>query len=447
MGTSAGSTGTGTGGAGGGGAPGPPFTALWAERLAAPGEQRARGVAVDKSGRIDVVGQLQDAVTIGKDVVQSAGSEDILLFQLDGDGNAQWARNYGDAALQEVLAVSVSQADETITLAGRFSGQIPQFGISTQSSAVYTAQVDATGNYTNRRQQNASDHCWGLGRDAQDRVLIAGDYLSTYDAGGGKTLNAVGGHDGVVAWQNPDLGRVQAVNIGSSGEDAVLAVASDAASQVAAVGYVSGVPDVDSGLAWGGGKDVILASYAPTGDLRWAKTFGDAADQVARDVAVDADGHVVVVGDFAGTIDFGAGAITSAGGLDAFVAVFDASGSVLWARRYGDAADQSARAVAIDSAGSILVTGDFEGAIDFGGGKLTSAGKTDAFLARLDANGHYVQAAAWGDKDSQSGRDLAVDSGDHPVLVVDAQGTVDFGTGPLAPVDTSYDICIVRFSP
>jgi hypothetical protein len=421
--------------------------ALWAQRYAAPGEQRVRGVAVDKTGRIDVVAQLQDTITIGQDMPESAGSEDILLFQLDADGKPRWSRTYGDPALQEVAAVSVSSADETIAMAGRFSGQIPQLGIATNSAAVYTAQIDATGAYTNRRQQNNSDHYWGLGRDAQDRLLIAGDYLATYDAGGGKTLTAVGGHDGLVAWQNPDLGRALAVNVGSPGEDAMLAVAGDGASEVFAVGYVSGVPDVEAGLAWGGGKDILVARFGPNGEVRWAKTFGDTADQLARDVAVDADGHVIVVGEFAGTVDFGTGPLTSAGGLDAFVVAFDPSGAPLWAKRFGDASDQSARAVAVDSARSVLVTGDFEGAVDFGGGKLESAGKTDAFLARFDANGKYTQASSWGDKDSQSGRDVAVDSGDHAVLVVDVQGAIDFGAGPLAAIDTSYDLCVVRFSP
>lgn len=441
-------SGVGASGMGGGGPmPGAPFSALWARRYAAAGEQRVRGVGVDKSGRIDVTGQLQDSVTIGADTLMSKGSEDVLLFQLGSDGTATWSRSYGDAALQEVAAISVSPSDETIVIAGRFSGQLPEFGMGTGSSNIFEAQIDASGAYANRRQQNASDHIYGLGRDAQDHVLVAGDYLTTYDGGNNSTLTAVGGHDGFVAWQNPDLGRIQARNVGSTGEDAMLAASADSASNVYATGFVSAVPDVMSGLSYAGGKDLVLASWSANGDLRFAKLFGDAGDQVGRDVAVDANGHVIVVGDFSGTIDFGGTPLTSAGGLDVFVAAFDQNGAPLWSKRFGDASDQTARAVAIDSTGSILVTGDFEGVIDFGGGKLTSAGKTDVFLARFDDKGQYVQASGWGDKESQSGRDVTVDSGDHPILVADVQGEIDFGAGALPSVDTSYDIVVVKFAP
>ena len=55
----------------------------------------------------------------------------------------------------------------------------------------------------------------------------------------------------------------------------------------------------------------------------WSKRFGDGDDQHARSVAVDASGNVIVTGYFYGTIDFGGGALTSAGGGDIFVAKFD----------------------------------------------------------------------------------------------------------------------------
>jgi hypothetical protein len=40
-------------------------------------------------------------------------------------------------------------------------------------------------------------------------------------------------------------------------------------------------------------------------------------------------------------------------------------------------------AVAVDSDGYVVVTGSFEGTVDFGNGPLTSAGETDIFLLRL----------------------------------------------------------------
>ena len=42
---------------------------------------------------------------------------------------------------------------------------------------------------------------------------------------------------------------------------------------------------------------------------------------------------------------------------------------------------QTVRAVAVSTAGSVVVAGDFRGALDFGQGPIVSAGDDDVFLA------------------------------------------------------------------
>ena len=66
-------------------------------------------------------------------------------------------------------------------------------------------------------------------------------------------------------------------------------------------------------------------------------------------------------------------------------------------QQFGDGAAQSGKAVAIDAAGGVFVTGDLAGSIDFGGGALMSAGGTDVFLASFTTTGAYVWAKRFGD--------------------------------------------------
>ena len=54
----------------------------------------------------------------------------------------------------------------------------------------------------------------------------------------------------------------------------------------------------------------------------------------------------------------------------------------LWSKRFGTPPWDRGRSVAVDSGGNVLVTGGFEGTVDFGGGGLTSAGDHDIFLAK-----------------------------------------------------------------
>ena len=68
----------------------------------------------------------------------------------------------------------------------------------------------------------------------------------------------------------------------------------------------------------------------------WSQRFGDAGVQEAYGIATDGTGNVVVTGKFQGNVDFGGGALTSEGGSDIFVAKFDAYGNHLWSQRFGD---------------------------------------------------------------------------------------------------------------
>ena len=89
-------------------------------------------------------------------------------------------------------------------------------------------------------------------------------------------------------------------------------------------------------------------------------------------------------GYFANSASFRGTTLTSAGASqDVFVAKYTSSGGLVWAERFGDVSDESARSVATDSSGNIAITGAFRQATNILGTPLTSAGSTDAFLVSL----------------------------------------------------------------
>jgi hypothetical protein len=89
---------------------------------------------------------------------------------------------------------------------------------------------------------------------------------------------------------------------------------------------------------------------------------------MANAVAVDGSGDVLVTGQFTGSVDFGTGRLTTAGGNDVFVARYSAAGAPLWARRFGGLITDVGSGVAVDGSGNVLVTGYFAGTVDFGPG-------------------------------------------------------------------------------
>jgi hypothetical protein len=106
-------------------------------------------------------------------------------------------------------------------------------------------------------------------------------------------------------------------------------------------------------------------------------------------VGFDEAGNVLLTGSILAlsgsyTIDFGGGPITGDGWYNVFLAKFGSGGSYIWAKRYlGGGGNAVGRAIAADSAGNVLATGDFDISENFGGTTLTSPGISDTYLVQL----------------------------------------------------------------
>ncbi|MFO0758202.1 MAG: hypothetical protein U0359_17025 [Byssovorax sp.] len=85
-------------------------------------------------------------------------------------------------------------------------------------------------------------------------------------------------------------------------------------------------------------NDYYLAKVSPSGDAIWAFKFGNAEENgTLIRVAVDSSNNIYIAGSFLGSVDFGTGVLTSAGGEDTFVSAFDplkfSLVKALWRRR------------------------------------------------------------------------------------------------------------------
>ena len=165
-----------------------------------------------------------------------------------------------------------------------------------------------------------------------------------------------------------------------------------------------------------------------------SRRFGGALDQEGNNLVAMPGGGVVIASSFAGTMDLDGQVLSSAGASDAYVARLDATGTVVWAEAFGGAADDHARSVAIDGAGQIVVSGEFAASAAFGPEQLVSAGEQDAFVAILSGAGDVSTALGFGDRASQAAFGAARDGPGQLVVGGDFAGEVDFGEGMLKSV-------------
>jgi len=151
--------------------------------------------------------------------------------------------------------------------------------------------------------------------------------------------------------------------------------------------YVSG--DVEGALPGqihAGGVDAFIRAYAASGNELWTQQFGTLGRDVALHVSGDNSG-IYAVGTTAGVLP----GQTPAGGPDAFVRKYDRSGNELWTRQFGAPGIDQAFGVTTDVSG-VYVAGRVDGALP----GQAHAGGADAFVRKYDADGHEFWTRQFG---------------------------------------------------
>jgi cysteine-rich repeat protein len=287
-----------------------------------------------------------------------------------------------------------------------------------------------------------------LAVDTAGAAVITGNFRGSVDFGGGPLVSS-GTNDVFIAKIDGAGKHLWSRRAGGTGDDRAWAVATDAAGNVVVTGVFSDTINFGGGpLVSAGSWDVFVVKLDAAGNHLWSKRFGNSEQQEAHAVAVDSAGNVVLGGMFWGAIDFGGGALTTAGGIDMFVAKLDATGHHVWSKRFGNTNNvQNARAVAVDASGGVLVTGGSAGSIDLGGGTLAAIGESDAFLLSLDAGGAHQWSKRWGRGNAYvSGTSMTVDTSGNVIMAGYESGPTDLGTGAL-PYKGMLDVIVGKFSP
>ena len=135
---------------------------------------------------------------------------------------------------------------------------------------------------------------------------------------------------------------------------------------------------------------------------QWANAAGSSGAEYGQAVATDASGNVYVAGVFTGTIDFStstpAYTLTTQGSKDIFLAKYNPSGNLVYAKNMGGTNDDVPLDIYVN-ANAVYIVGKFIGTCDFDPNLnikfLTSNGggtDGDGFCAKYDLDGNYQWA-------------------------------------------------------
>jgi len=420
-------------------------------------------VTSDLQGNSYVVGRFTGTVDFNTSsrrvyamTAKNAGG-DMFVAKYGSQGQFLWGVQFGDATNSPTGAAAIAPrtsqfrvntirnkqfpldvTGSTLWITGTFSGSL-----DVDPHPRRTATITATG---------ASD-AFLIGLD-QDGILRAGGAVTEPGAQTAVALSIAptssgfAGYIDVVANSDDGSGVISVITphygakgqfdgtgfVSAAGIDVTATgVASDRSGNRFITGFIAGASTFGAGPRMViTGPSAYLAKFDGPGNLTWISQIDNATISgiVTDDASRAAPNGFAISGSFSGSTnvqlnpdpDEPVGVLTSAGGLDAFVARYDADGTLQYGYRMGGTGDDAANTVGIDGTGAVYIGGQFQGSATFGrlATPLVSRGGLDGFASKYGPTGRNVYAVQVGG----AGDDLIA----HLTL---GQGGDLIATGPL----------------
>jgi len=376
----------------------------WARCFGGTDDESGRGIATDNSGGTYVTGYFYGStMTFSSTTLtnSSTGYADLYLTKFDANGNVLWAKSAGGTGDDLPFAIAVDVWGNSY-VTGYFSGPTITFGSTTLTNAsagsndVFIVKYGASGNVIWAKSAGGtnSDLANSIAVDQSGNSYVTGSFYSSSITFGSTILtNANAGFtDMFVAKYDPNGNVVWAKSSGGSNYDAGYGVAVDASGNSIVTGSFNS-PTMTFGPttltnANAGFSDMFLAKYDADGNVLWARGVGGSSYEVGFSVGVDASKNCHVTGYFSSpSVTFGSTTLIKVGGPDIFVVEYDPNGNVVWAKSAGGPNPDQAYTIAVDPWGNSSITGGFQSPTAlFDSTRLTNAGSTDIFIAKLDGD-------------------------------------------------------------
>jgi hypothetical protein len=419
---------------------------VWAKGMGGTGDDRGWCITVDTSGNVYTIGVFHEIADFDPELstfnLTSAGICDIFVQKLNFSGSMAWAKRVGGTNWDEGYGIAVDNSGNVYTT-GYFcdtvdfdSGPDSFNMISAGHGDIFVQKLNDAGNlvWAKRMGGKKFDFGYSIAVDTSGNVYTTGVFSSDtvdFDPGPG-TFNLISaGWDIFVQKQDVDGNLVWAKRMGGASDDWGESITLDPSGAVYTTGYFQDTTDFDPGpstynLTSAGGFDVFVQKLDPAGNFVWAKNMGGPNNEEGYSIAVDSEGNVYTAGYFMGTADFDPGPdtfnLTSAGRWDIFIQKLDAAGNLVWAKRMGGQGDDWAYSLAVDATGNVYCAGGFQDTVDFDPGQ-------DTFnLTSAGGNDIFIQKLdsdgkfVWAKKMGGPGNDYA-----HSIAI-DATGNI-YATG------------------
>lgn len=340
-----------------------------------------------------------------------------LAFQAGGFGNKDFT---------QVMDMTLD-AEKNIYICGYFSGSANFGPIKLYSDAKYSAflakynpngkAVWATKVDGNRYSDYAQTYALTLGAD--DNVYVTGRFNGSVDFDESHTvyLTSDGKYNVFLAKYSPDGEPVWARESGGKEVDYGYDIIVDKHNDIYVTGGFTERARFDNNF-WAegaGGYDTFIAKYNDEGTFRWVKVmegldFDDHSK--GRILSLDDDGNIYLSGNFRGNFISGQTRLKANGSYDIFISKITPKGTIVWTHQIGGFGWDYVYGLQLDEEKNMYITGTFTGATKFGKTILSSSGRSDIFILKINQNKKIlwvknIRGSAW---NRSAGLSLDVDN-------------------------------------
>lgn len=355
-------------------------------------------------------------------------------------------------------------------------------------SAVYgcgtSPLTTLTVNQSNPVSNNNQDWVWAkstgveyqgyamdIATDALGNSYITGVFSSSTITFGAITLNKVSassGADVFIAKYDASGNALWAKNasiLTSYAPGSSIAIATDVNNNVFITGAFNvasanfgGAPLTHSSSN-GNNKEIFIVKYDSQGTLLWAKDVDYEGIVWMYDIATDSQGNAIITGSYSSNpLTFGSTLLPAYSNTNPFMAKFDASGNVVWAKGAQQTAGNASTVwnfgIATDASDNIYIVGDYvtSSSLNFDGLSLPVCSGRNMYIVKYDDLGNALWAkASVGTSYSgyqSAGYNITADLNGN-IIVTGYFGSTTIGFGNITLTNsnsnTSSDIFVVKY--
>ena len=291
----------------------------WARQVGSSGhETLGNALAVDSLGNPVVVGATSGALASRL----SAGNSDIFLVKFNSAGERAWTEQFGSLLADEANAVA-TDASGNVLVAGAASGIIlpscPLLAcLHAGASNLFVAKFDSEGTrlWAGELGSNKDDVAYALATNAAGDVLVVGS-MAGASLDGNSNAGSPSSEAFIVRYDSAGQ-KLGTRLFGTPQNEVASAVSINAAGTVAIAGTTAG--NLYGTVA--GPNDGFIGTFSASAAPRAGHQFGSTGNDHVKGIATDATGNFFVVGGTTGALNGN----SKTGTQDFFVAKFGPNG-------------------------------------------------------------------------------------------------------------------------